>query len=243
VELPFSSVAPALRASSSRNIAASSFFLLRVRRGAGTVLQVLRAQATALHFRGPELRPNNSFKPKPLRYSKSVAEKPCHAFASTTRFGLTQALGRTKRVQRFGGVGVVVSPLLRQVFVSRRRRACLASWSSQVAASRLRFVVPQSNIAATWLVLVGGYVAAQVRLSACSRRKPSRFTVVGYNCGLTIHSSRTRFVAWLKCVVVPLSQLTDWHVAGRLNSGVRPQETLCLPGSRNEHGSRRLFRS
>jgi len=43
------------------------------------------------------LRPNNSFKPKPLRYSKSVAKKACHAFASTTRFGLTQALGRTKR--------------------------------------------------------------------------------------------------------------------------------------------------
>ena len=98
VELPCSSVAPALRASSSRDNAASSFFLLRVRRGAGTVIVVLRAQAAALHFHGPGLRPNNSFKPKPLRYSKSVAEKACHAFASTTRFGLTQALGSACRL-------------------------------------------------------------------------------------------------------------------------------------------------
>src|SRR3546814_16763850 len=36
--------------------------------------------------------PNNSFKPKPLRYTKGMAGKACHAFGSTTRFGLTQAL-------------------------------------------------------------------------------------------------------------------------------------------------------
>ena len=49
--------------------------------------------------------------------------------------------------------------------------------------------------------------------------------------GLTIHSSRTRFVASFKCVVVPLPQLTDQQVAGRLNSGVRPrikQFFLCV---------------
>ena len=38
-------------------------------------------------------RPNNSFKPNLLRYSKIVAEKACHAFASTTQVGLIQALG------------------------------------------------------------------------------------------------------------------------------------------------------
>jgi len=37
--------------------------------------------------------PNNSFKPKPLRSGKNMAEKACHVFTSTTRFGLTQALG------------------------------------------------------------------------------------------------------------------------------------------------------
>ena len=30
------------------------------------------------------------------------------------------------------------------------------------------------------------------------------------------------FVAPFKCVAIPLQQLTDWHVAGRLNSGVMP---------------------
>ena len=40
-----------------------------------------------------KLAPNNSFKPNLLRSSKSVAEKACHAFASTTQVGLTQALG------------------------------------------------------------------------------------------------------------------------------------------------------
>ena len=37
-------------------------------------------------------RPNNSFKPNLLRSSKSVAEKTCHAFASTTQVGLIQVL-------------------------------------------------------------------------------------------------------------------------------------------------------
>ena len=38
-------------------------------------------------------RPNNSFKPNLLRYTKAMAEKACHGFASTTQVGLTQALG------------------------------------------------------------------------------------------------------------------------------------------------------
>ena len=40
--------------------------------------------------------PNNSFKPNLLRYGKGMAEKACHAFASTTQVGLTQALGITQ---------------------------------------------------------------------------------------------------------------------------------------------------
>lgn len=35
---------------------------------------------------------NNSFKPNLLRYGKSVAQKACHAFSSTTQVGLIQAL-------------------------------------------------------------------------------------------------------------------------------------------------------
>ena len=38
-------------------------------------------------------RPNNSFKPMPLRSGQVMAGKACHDLASTTRHGLTQALG------------------------------------------------------------------------------------------------------------------------------------------------------
>jgi hypothetical protein len=38
------------------------------------------------------LAPNNSFKPNLLHSGKSVAEKACHAFTSTTQVGLIQAL-------------------------------------------------------------------------------------------------------------------------------------------------------
>ena len=46
------------------------------------------------------MAPNNSFKPNLLRYGKSVAEKACHAFASTTQVGLTQALGGKEAAMR-----------------------------------------------------------------------------------------------------------------------------------------------
>ena len=44
------------------------------------------------------LPPNNSFKPNLFRYGKSVAKKACHAFASTTQVGLTQALDHTRNI-------------------------------------------------------------------------------------------------------------------------------------------------
>src|SRR3546814_9607339 len=37
-------------------------------------------------------KPNNSFKPNLLRYTKAMAEKACHGFGSTTQVGLTQAI-------------------------------------------------------------------------------------------------------------------------------------------------------
>src|SRR5690606_20759589 len=39
-------------------------------------------------------RPNESFKPKPLRYAFLAAVKACHLARSTTRLGLTLVLGR-----------------------------------------------------------------------------------------------------------------------------------------------------
>jgi hypothetical protein len=46
-----------------------------------------------LDLPSPGMGANNSFKPNLFRSSKSVAEKACHAFASTTQVGLIQALG------------------------------------------------------------------------------------------------------------------------------------------------------
>ena len=55
------------------------------------------------------LGPNNSFKPKPLRYGKGMAGKACHAFASTTRFGLTQALGLMRNILALAVLTLAVS--------------------------------------------------------------------------------------------------------------------------------------
>ena len=67
----------------------------------------------------PASKPNSSFKPNLLRYSKSVAEKACHAFASTTQVGLTQALGAT---HRFLGaeMTLIKSPVARATMLIRR---------------------------------------------------------------------------------------------------------------------------
>ena len=58
----------------------------------------------------------------------------------------------------------------------------------------------------------------------CCKLEPRPFHWHRHNSGLTIRSSRTRFVTWFKCFVVPLPHLTGSYVAGRLNSGVRPHK-------------------
>src|SRR3546814_15051434 len=55
----------------------------------------VRAAKAVLH--PGQLRPNNSFKPNLLRYTKVMAEKACHGFGSTTQVGLTQALRSEER--------------------------------------------------------------------------------------------------------------------------------------------------
>ena len=63
--------------------------------------------------------PNNSFKPNLLRYSKSVAQKACHAFASTTQVGLIQALGAMSRRRAICALcGVTLANLLLVAFGS-----------------------------------------------------------------------------------------------------------------------------
>ena len=69
--------------------------------------------------------PNNSFKPKPLRYTKGMAEKACHAFGSTTRFGLTQALGLMDTILRFMLLASIVAvlPAFAMAIYSERKLA------------------------------------------------------------------------------------------------------------------------
>ena len=80
---------------------------------------------------------NNSFKPKPLRYGKGMAGKACHAFASTTRFGLTQVLGLMGDIMAFSpqereallsvkGVGPTVIQRLEQIGFSSLRDLAVA---------------------------------------------------------------------------------------------------------------------
>ena len=112
--------------------------------GRRSSLVVLPAQAIALHRRWLQLRPNNSFiqaEPASLLGSIVSLVHCSNSPISTLRVGLIQALGRTERVQRFGGFGVVVAPLLRRVFGSRRWLGDRASGSSHAVASGLRFGV------------------------------------------------------------------------------------------------------
>ena len=53
----------------------------------GVLLVVLSCFFVGEVFDGQ--RPNNAFKPKPLRSTKHMADKACHVFGSTTQFGLT----------------------------------------------------------------------------------------------------------------------------------------------------------
>src|SRR3546814_1343514 len=45
------------------------------------------------------MRPNNAFKPNPLRSTKHMADGACHVFGSTTQVGFTQVLDRTHAIQ------------------------------------------------------------------------------------------------------------------------------------------------
>ncbi len=159
-----------------------------------------------------------------------MAERACHAFASTTRFGLTQALGRYDRQSYFQFAVHCGWP-------SRRRRhfattrICWVLGASPLAPCNCR----QRHHASSCTTLVARNVRCLLGAS-CSwfgsttppastpHRKfcssPGRCSHVAHGFrmgylrhrmggrglvsrGLTIHSSRTRF-------------------AGRLNSGVRP---------------------
>ena len=155
---------------------------------------------------------NNSFKPNLLRYTKVMAERACHGFASTTQVGLTQALGGaterssplshgpclagfpaplalgvrgrgSKENGRFRFGGIDSSPL-----------RCLRRSQWEWASPTLRALIPQQ----------GGAAAGTVALGDGGAGRPiASFNARGLH-HLTIRSSRSRFAA-------------------RLNSGVRRQ--------------------
>jgi hypothetical protein len=74
----------------------SSLHILAVRSCSGSCSGVACALGWACH---DGTRPNNSFKPNLLRYTKHMAEKACHVFGSATQVGLTQALGLTWKIE------------------------------------------------------------------------------------------------------------------------------------------------
>ena len=128
-------------------------------------------------------------------------------------------------VQRFGGSFVVVARSLRLVFGSSRWFDRRTSGSSRAVASGLRFGVrvPTSRRRDCSSVVGSSGRRSGSRGAANASCRTWLSSVTG---GLTIHSSRTRFVASFKCVVVPLHQLSDQQVAGRLNSSVRPHKAV-----------------
>ena len=127
-------------------------------------------------------------------------------------------------MHRFGSNGAVIVPQLRQVLGSLRWPARRSSWSFFVVASRLRFVIPMGKDCGSVTVLSESSSQRRTGCRGAASASQGHFIGFGYNSCLTIRSSRTRFVTQLKCVVVPLPQLTDSQVAGRLNSGVRPHK-------------------
>jgi hypothetical protein len=98
------------------------------------------------------LPPNNSFKPNLLRYTKAMAEKACHGFASTTQVGLTQALGRRGSMSHYfvhngyagSGYGTPSDPQL----VSAEDAAKLMQ-SAGLSSDQVSHTVPAAQYAET----------------------------------------------------------------------------------------------
>ena len=133
--------------------------------------------------------PNNSFKPNLLRYSKSVAEKACHAFASTTQVGLTQALGASESNRP------ISNP-----FATKAVLAFLPACSTCGLAYRFRCSTSKSSASAYLgfgiFYLAQCFVLGAVRSRATSRWLSSGTTDAACTSGSWLnfrHYSRNRF--------------------------------------------------
>ena len=83
--------------------------------------------------------PNKSFKPNLLRYSKSVAEKACHAFASSTQVGLTQVLGAMRIIATIVLVVLSSSAYGSRPYVEGDAIACIRGGQPVEAAHTVSF--------------------------------------------------------------------------------------------------------
>ena len=139
---------------------------------------------------------NNSFKPKPLRSSKGMAERACHAFASTTRFGLTQALDRARRRVRATSVRPsrrAAFPRLAQTFDPRHKlRAGKNAGTPFLGSAFQSEIIGNSWPGSSQAQIVGSTLGSGHR---CWLRATA-------GTGLTIRSSRHRFAASCKVLAI-----------------------------------------
>ena len=168
---------------------------------------------TGSTIRRTGVRPNNAFKPKPLRSANHMAGTACHVLRSTTRLGLTWVLGL---VSRTVGAKVQADSASRSSIAfaprtrgERRRRSALthlgfgqARLSARLdRPSRLRTERSESSWPREPLVLASAPASASPRpfgQTCCTVRRRGwavlRSGASSACGGLTSRSSRSRFV-------------------------------------------------
>src|SRR5690606_13805025 len=163
-----------------------------------------------------------------------MAERACHGFGSTTQVGLTQVLGRKE--QRQAGA---VAP---ESVSSSRRSSSLAFGlfpaardSPAVRALGFGFFAAGHAVgwpaswSKPWLGQGSGAPFAAARRRSWLRGRPKQKACVPLPvvacCGLTIHSSRTRFAGRLNSGVRPCFPHCCWQVPGTLQRLAYPQRS------------------
>ena len=107
--------------------------------------------------------PNNSFKPNLLRYVYGVADKACHAIASTTQVGLTQALG----------------PMTNSTGNSRSHRLVTAAFGMLFLALAIAMIVISDRTIGPILASVATGILGLDALASAYRNKRSLLSRVG----------------------------------------------------------------
>jgi len=128
------------------------------------------------------VRPNNSFKPNLLRYTKAMADKACHGFGSTTQVGLTQALGgRPDMTRRWLQVAALAPALVGALYFEVEwgaPTACLdlggsfdyAEWQCSYINNHPYVDVPVYQLTSFWLFVASMVVSVGAFLWLRTRR-------------------------------------------------------------------------